>query len=349
MMQKPSVRIAQIGLGYWGPNLLRNLLAIDDVEVVAVADLDERRRREARENRPRIDAAASHREILERPDVDAVVIATPAATHATMVEEALAAGKHVLVEKPLALDAAAARRLVALAAERGRVLMVGHTFLYNAAVRRLKEYVDGGELGEVYYLYAQRLNLGRVRHDVNALWNFAPHDVSIALYLLGDVPVEVSARGFSYLQNGIEDVAFVTLVFRESRSAHLHLSWLDPHKVRRLTVVGSRKMAAYDDVSAEARITLYDRGVDRVPSADSPRDFTSFAEFQLRLRSGDVTIPQIAFPEPLRTECEHFVACIRDGHAPLSGGEHGLDVVRVIEAAQRSMRESGAAVRLEEV
>lgn len=348
-MQKRKVRLAQIGLGYWGPNLLRNLLAIEGVEVVAVADLDERRRREAQQTRPELEVFASHREILARPDVDGVVIATPAATHAALVEESLDAGKHVLVEKPLALGAAAGRRIVDLAVRRERVLMVGHTFLYNAAVERLKEYIDGGELGEVYYLYGQRLNLGRIQPDINALWNFAPHDVSIVLHLLGQLPLEVSARGFSYLQDGVEDVAFVTLVFAEARSAHLHLSWLDPHKVRRLTVVGSRKMAAYDDVSADARITLYDRGVDRVPSVDSPRDFSSFAEFQLRLRSGDVTIPQLRFPEPLRTECEHFVECIRDGRAPLTGGEHGLQVVRVIEAAARSMRERGAAVRLEDV
>jgi predicted dehydrogenase len=339
------VRVGQVGLGYWGPNLLRNMDALPNVHVVALADLDVQRLAEGRGRS--LWVTRDYRELLERSGIDAVVISTPAPLHARMAREALEAGKHVLVEKPLALTVEEGACLVELADREGLVLMVGHTFLYNAAVRRLRTYLQDGDLGEVLYIYSQRLNLGRVRNDVNALWNFAPHDVSIIVYLLEQQPVEVSARGFAYLQPDIQDVVFMTLVFPGGTSAHVHISWLDPHKVRKMTVVGSRKMAVYDDVSPDARIVLYDRGVDRVPTADSPRDFGSFAEFQLRLRSGDVTIPAFAFPEPLRTECQHFVDCILHGQRPLTDGRHGLDVVKVLTAAQRSMSDCGRAVPIE--
>ena len=345
-MSEAAVRVGQIGLGYWGPNLLRNMMSLPQARVVAVADSDERRLSELAQSGSPVAATRDYRELLCRRDVDAVVIATPAPSHAELAHAALSAGKHVLIEKPLATTVADGVRLVELADRKGLVLMVGHTFLYNAAVHRLKEYLEHGELGELFYIYSQRLNLGRVRHDVNALWNFAPHDVSILLYLLGQTPIEVVSRGFAYLQEEVEDVVFMTLVFPRNVSAHVHISWLDPHKVRRMTVVGSRKMAVYDDVNADARIVLYDRGVDRIPTADSPRDFGSFAEFQLRLRSGDVTIPALTLPEPLRLECEHFVACILEGRRPLTDGRHGLDVVRVLAAAQESISSRGAPVAI---
>jgi len=341
-----SVRVGQIGLGYWGPNLLRNLLTVCEAQVVGVADLDQRRLAEVTQNGARFAGTCDYRELLARPDIDAVVVATPATTHAQLVEEALLAGKHVLVETPLTTGVEQGERLVELADTQRRVLMVGHTFLYNAAVRRLKEYIDAGALGDVLYLSSQRLNLGRVRGDVNALWNFAPHDVSILLYVLGRSPSEVSARGFAYLQEGVEDVVFMTLTFPGNVGAHVHISWLDPHKVRRMTVVGNRKMVVYDDTSSDARLTLYDRGVDRIPTADSPRDFKSFADFQLRLRSGDVTIPALPFPEPLRTECQHFIDCIVRGETPLTDGRHGLEVVKVLAATQRSMDRGGGTVQI---
>jgi predicted dehydrogenase len=346
-MKGDSVRVAHVGLGYWGPNLLRNMMTVRRAQVVAVADLDRDRLADVAQNGRAIATTTDYRELLGDPGVDAVVIATPAAIHARLVREFLEAGKHVLVEKPLALTGDECSGLAALAEERGLALMVGHTFLYNAAVRRMKQYVDEGELGEVFYIYSQRLNLGRVRNDVNALWNFAPHDVSILIYLLSQSPTEVSARGFAYLQPGVEDVVFMTLLFPNGTSANVHISWLDPHKIRKMTVVGSRKMAVYDDVSSDARIVVYDRGVDRVPTADSPRDFKSFADFQLRLRSGDVTIPAFKFSEPLQLECEHFIDCICGGKRPLTDGRHGAAVVRVLEAAQQSMHRSGAAVRIE--
>ena len=340
-MRESKVRIAQIGHGYWGPNLLRNLLSLPSVDVCAVADLDPQRLANLGVNGPRVKTTTDVDGLLGDSTVDAVVIATPAPTHFDLTRTALLSGKHVFVEKPLAMSTDDASELVALAEESGRVLMVGHTFLYNAAVRWLKQFLDSGELGDLFYLYAQRLNLGRVRHDVNALWNFAPHDAAIILYLLDQMPSEVSARGFACLQEGIEDVVFMTLAFPSGVGANVHISWLDPHKVRRMTVVGSKRMAIYDDVSSDAKIVVYDRGVDRIPTSESPREFQSFAEFQLLPRHGDVTIPAFDFPEPLQVECAHFVECIVEGKQPLSDGRHGLDVVRVIEAAERSLRSGG--------
>ena len=341
-----SVKIGQIGIGYWGPNLLRNLTALSGVEVTWVADQEVKRFAEIGLNGNHCQRTQNYRELLVAPNVDAVVIATPAASHFQITREALEAGKHVLVEKPLAMSAGECEQLKTLAGARQRVLMVGHTFLFSPTVRRLKEYLGSGALGEILYLYSQRLNLGRVRHDVNALWNFAPHDVSIILYLLEQQPVEVSTRGFDYLQPGIPDVVFMTLVFPGGKAAHVHISWLDPLKVRRMTVVGTRKMAVYDDVSSDAKIVLYDRGIDRLPTAESPRDFHSFDEFQLQVRNGDVVIPAFKFSEPLRLQCAHFVDCIRTGKAPLTDGEHGGQVVKILEAAQRSLAAQGAPEKI---
>lgn len=341
-MENTIVRVGQIGIGYWGPNLLRNLLALSNTRVTIVADLHQGRLAEVQRNGAGLQTTTDYRDVLRSVEVDAVVIATPAGVHAQMAREALLAGKHVLVEKPLAMSVAECEELIEIAERRERVLMVGHTFLYNAAVRWLKQYLDNGDLGQVLYLYSQRLNLGRVRQDVNALWNFGPHDVSIILYLLGEIPIEVSARGFDYVQTGIADVVFMTLVFPDGTGAHVHISWLDPQKVRRVTIVGSRKMVVYDDTKPDAKLTLYDRGVDKMPTADSPRDFRNFAEFQFLLRSGDVVIPALKFPEPLRVECAHFIECVQTGQRPLTDGHHGLAVVRVLEAAQRSMRQGGS-------
>jgi len=345
---KNQTRIGQIGLGYWGPNLLRNFLNLSTAQVTWVADMDIGRL-SAGDLNGGVRTTTNYHELLCASDVDAVVVATPAASHYRIVEEALNANKHVLVEKPLAMTANECNQLVTLAKKRNLTLMVGHTFLYSAAVRQLKKYIDAGELGDVLYLYSQRLNLGRIRQDVNALWNFAPHDISIMLYLLDEQPVEVSARGFDYLQPGIPDVVFLTLVFPNKKAAHVHISWLDPQKIRRITAVGSQKMAVYDDVSSDAKIVLFDRGVDRIPTAQSPRDFKTFDEFQLQVRSGDVLIPAFKFSEPLRSECAHFVECIQTGRRPLTDGEHGRNVVSILEAAQHSMDTTGTSKRIEEL
>lgn len=337
-----------IGCGYWGPNLLRNLAANPRARVAGVADRAPERRAFVTERYPGVRTLEDHRALLSDPEVEAVVVATPAATHGALAREALEAGKHVLVEKPLAMSTAEAEGLVALAAEKHRVLMAGHTFLFNAAVEALKGYVDDGTLGEPYYLYSQRLNLGIVRSDVNALWNLAPHDVSIVLHLFGGLPRSVSATGASYLQPEIEDVVFMNLRYGDGRLAHVHVSWLDPGKVRRMTVVGSKKMVVYDDV-ADAKIAVYDKGIDRRPiGADrSPvPQPTEFAAHQLVKRAGDVHLPDIAFTEPLAREVDHFVHCVETGEAPLTGPKNGLDVVRVLEAAERSIAGGGVEIPL---
>ena len=334
-----DVRVALVGLGYWGPNLARNLAAVTDGRLAAICDADadrlERVGRQYPDARPFTDYAA----LLSDPDIDAIVLATPVHTHFDMAHAALSAGKHVLVEKPLATTSAECENLIALAADLDRRLMVGHVFIYNAAVRKVKEYIDSGELGEVFYVYSQRLNLGQVRQDVNAMWNFAPHDISILCYWLGSEPLAVTARGYSYIQPGIEDVVFMTLDFPGGVGANVHISWLDPLKVRRMTVVGSDKMVVYDDVSADSKVTVYDRGVSKKqldPAKRSLGTYRTFGEFQLLLRAGDVLIPQLTFTEPLLAECQEFVDSIREGRSPLTDGRQGLAVVRALEAAQRS-------------
>jgi predicted dehydrogenase len=265
------------------------------------------------------------------------------ASHFDMGLRILSSGRHLLVEKPLATSSAECLRLMEVATERSVVLMVGHVFLYNAAVRRVRDYIDQGELGEIHYAYSQRLNLGRVRQDVNALWNFAPHDFSILDYWLRSHPQRVTARGYSYIQQGIEDVVFVTADYPGGIGANIHISWLDPQKVRLMTVVGSRKMIVYDDTAADARVVIYDKGVARV-EREGIGSFETFGQFQLLHRAGDVLIPKIEFSEPLQVECQHFVDCIRTGATPLSDAESGLAVVRALEAAQASMASGGREV-----
>jgi predicted dehydrogenase len=341
------VNVAVIGCGYWGPNIIRNFYRLQEAQLVSVCDTRSERLKYVREHFPGVDVTPDFQTILENPDVEAVVLTTPADGHFSQSKKVLEAGKHVLVEKPLAQTSAECRELIELAASRKKVLMVGHTFLYNAAVRKLKEYLQAGELGEVYYLYSSRLNLGRIRSDINAVWNFAPHDVSIILYLLGRKPTAVSAKGYSYIQPGIEDVAFLHLDFEDGVSAMIHISWLDPNKVRRMTVVGSRKMIVYDDVSRDAKITVYDKGIDKVNIDASLGDFESFGEFQLRIRAGDMYVPEFEFPEPLKLECSHFIECITTGSQPLTDGAEGYRVVRVLETAQQSIRQDGARVPIQ--
>jgi predicted dehydrogenase len=338
-----SVNVALVGLGYWGPNLARNIATLEGMRLHTLCDGQADRLERHTGQHPGARSTVDFESVLSDETVDAVVLATPVATHFDLARRALTAGKHVMVEKPLAQTSAQCLELIKLADRAGLTLMVGHVFLYNAAVRRMKEYIDSGELGEVHYIYSQRLNLGQVRHDVNALWNFAPHDLSILLYWLGHGPERVIARGYSYVQPSIEDVVFMTLDFPADVGANVHISWLDPLKVRRMTVVGSEKMIVYDDVSADARITIFDKGVARTrrPSSSDPNAYETFGEFQLLLRAGDVVIPKIDFVEPLQVELQHFVECIRSGERPLTDGFSGLRVVRALEAAQASMDADG--------
>ncbi len=340
-----TINVALVGLGYWGPNLARNLAILDGATLHTLCDARAERLERFQRQYPATRTTPDFDSVLADDHVDAVVLATPVASHYDLAKRAMDAGKHVMIEKPLARTTVECRDLVDLAARAKRTLAVGHVFLFNAAVQRMKQYIESGELGEVRYIYSQRLNLGQVRTDVNALWNFAPHDLSILMYWLEAVPERVIARGYSYVQPAIEDVVFMTLDFPNHVGANVHISWLDPFKIRRMTVVGSEKMIVYDDVSADARITIYDKGVSRTrrPEAQiSLGRYETYAEFQLLLRAGDVLIPKVDFVEPLLIECQHFVDCIRTGERPVNDGESGLRVVSVLEAAQASLAAEGA-------
>ena len=296
-----TVNVALVGLGHWGPNLARNLAILDGATLHTLCDTRPERLERLRRQYPGTRTTTDFESVLADDTVHGVVLATPVATHYDLAKRALSAGKHVLIEKPLAQTSTECRDLVEYAARDRLTLMVGHVFLFNAAVRRMKEYIDSGELGDVRYIYSQRLNLGQVRTDVNALWNFAPHDLSILMYWVDAAPERVIARGYSYVQPEIEDVVFMTLDFPNHVGANVHISWLDPFKIRRMTVVGSEKMIVYDDVSADARITIYDKGVTRTRRPDtqiSLGSYETFAEFQLLQRAGDVLIPKVEFTEP---------------------------------------------------
>jgi len=335
-----TVRLALVGLGYWGPNLARNLAAVEGAELATLCDADGQRLARIGRRFPSARLVERFEDLIADEEIDGIVLATPVSTHYELCLAALEAGKHVLVEKPLATSSVECEALIDLADRRDLRLMVGHVFVYNAAVNKVKAYIDAGEIGDVYYVYSQRLNLGQVRQDVNAMWNFAPHDISILCHWFGGEPANIAARGHAYIQPGIEDVVFMSMEFPGNILASVHISWLDPHKIRRMTVVGSEKMIVYDDVSADAKVVIYDRGVTKrlLDQGDaSLGSFRTFGEFQLLLRAGDVLIPKIDFVEPLMTECQHFVDCIRTGATPLSDGRQGLWVVRALEAAQRSL------------
>jgi len=340
------IGIGVVGAGYWGPNLIRNFAAAEGCALVGVADLDEGRLARMKNLYPKITVTTRFQDLLDNPEIQGIALSTPANTHYELARQVLEAGKNVFVEKPLAQTVAECEDLIRLAGERNRVLMVGHTFEYNAAVQRVEEYIRNQELGEIYYIYSQRLNLGVVRQDVNAMWNLAPHDISIALRWLGAMPAAVNAQGYTYLQEGVEDVVYLNLEFADGVAVHIHVSWLDPGKVRRMTVVGSEKMVVYDDASTEAKIQLFDKGIDRQHIDGSLGDFDSFGKFQLIQRAGDVLIPRIDFVEPLKVECSHFVECIALNKTPITDGENGLRVVKVLEAATQSLAQDGVSVEI---
>ena len=335
-MSAGPVRVGVVGLGYWGPNLARNFDRMPDSELAWICDASEESRDRCAPEFPRARATGDLDELLADADVDAVAVATPVPSHADIAERVLEAGKHCLVEKPLAQSVPEAERVVRSAQEAGRVLMVGHLLEYHPGVDKLKELADSGELGDIRYIYSNRLNLGKLRQDENALWSLGAHDVSVVLRLAGEEPYECRAVGESYMREGVEDVVFCYLRFPSGLAAHLHLSWLDPHKERRFTVVGSRRMATFDDMELERKVTVHDKGFDQ--------DFSSYGEYIAR--SGDVYSPRVSNEEPLRLECRHFVERVRDGAEPRSGGQAGLRVVRVLEALQRSLEESTRAATI---
>jgi predicted dehydrogenase len=333
------VRVGVIGCGYWGPHLIRNLHEMTEADLLAVSDQRPDRLAYVADRYPGVELFADHRELLAS-GLEAVVIATPIHTHHALARDALMADRHVLVEKPLAASVAEAAELVRLARQRGLVLMAGHTFIYNPAVRELRRLVQQGDLGRIYYGDAARLNLGLFQRHANVLWDLAPHDISILMHVLNDEPVVVSARGSACVYAGVHDVCYLELQFTSGASAHIHVSWLDPDKVRRLTLVGDRRMAVFDDVSSTTKLRIYDRGVER-PEVDN------YGEFEVAYRHGEIVIPYITRREPLRLECEHFLECVLSGRRPLSDGEQGLAVVAALEAAERSLQGGGQRVRVE--
>jgi predicted dehydrogenase len=318
-----ALRVGQAGLGYWGPNLARNFGELADLRWLC--DLSPDLLAEASIRHPQARTTSDFDELLADPELDAVVIATPVVTHYELARQALTAGKHVFVEKPQAQTAAEAEELFALAQERGLVLMPGYLLLYHPAVGKLKELIDGGELGDVLYLYGNRQNLGQIRRDENALWSLGAHDLSVMLHLIGEEPVEAWARGESFLRSGIEDVVFCFLRFPSGVVAHMHVSWLDPHKMRRLTVVGRDKMAVFDDMEPERKVTVYDKGPVLRPATE------------WQVREGDINIPQLAREEPLRRECAHFLSLVSGAGDPLEPSRQGVAVVKTLELLQNSL------------
>jgi predicted dehydrogenase len=321
------IRVGVVGLGYWGPNLARNFAAIQGCEVSWLCDASEEARAKLTGSFAGARGTGELEDLLADPELDAVVLATPVPTHAELATRVLEAGKHCFVEKPLATTVQEAQRAVDAAERAGRILMVGHLLEYHPAVERLKELLDAGELGSLYYVYGNRVNLGKLRAEENALWSLGAHDVSVVLHLIDEEPEECSAHGESYVRGGVQDVVFCYLRFPSGKVAHLHLSWLDPHKERRITVVGSKRMATFDDMQIQGKLTVYDKGFDE--------DTSSWGEYITR--AGESFSPRISNAEPLRLECEHFIGCIREGLTPRSDGRVGLRVVRVLEELQRSL------------
>lgn len=339
LITPPPPRIGVIGCGYWGPQLIRNLSEIRGASLAGVADQRPARRQYVLESYPNVKVFEDYHDLLSS-DIEAVVIATPIKTHHFIARDALLAGKHVLVEKPLAASTAEALELIRIAMTTGRVLMVGHTFIYNPAVQALRDIVRSGELGSIYYVDAARLSLGLFQPDISVLWDLAPHDISILIYLLGSAPISVSAQGMTCIRPNIYDVASLKLQFDGGVVGHVRVSWLDPNKVRRMTVVGDRKMAVYDDVSLTEKIRIYDKGIESPPAE-------TFGEFQLAYRHGEITIPNIQWQEPLRLECEHFAEAIRGDVIARTDGFQGLQVVAALEAAERSLASNGLTVPID--
>lgn len=340
------VKLGIIGCGYWGINLVRNFYNTEDCTITGIADTSDERRKYIRENFDDINVVSDYRQLLSDGNIDAAVIATPPGSHYSLTQEALSSGKHVFVEKPLALKSENACELVKMAEGNKRILMVGHTVLYNDAIRNLRDIINSGDIGDIYYIYSSRLNLGIVRPDVNVMWSLAPHDISIILYLLDKKPLKVSAKGLSYIQKDIEDVVYLNITFENKINAQIHLSWLDPHKKRDITIVGSKKMLEYDDLSEE-RIKIFDKGIERHNKTSRMADYESYMEYSLIHRAGEVIIPKVNINEPLKQECRHFIECIMENKEPLTSGRSAIDVVRILESADKSLHDDGSDVTIE--
>ena len=338
MTRESVLPLAVVGVGRWGQNVARALAMEPRCQLRTICDVDTDALARVGRRLGHVATCENVEEVLADPDVEALAIATSAATHHELVRRALQAGKHVYVEKPMTTDSRQAREIAELVSETGLKLMVGHLLEYHPCIERIRAMIEAGELGDIRYIYSQRLNLGVVRQDENAWWSLAAHDVSMACYLLGDAPETVGASGQCFIQPGVEDVVFATLNFPGGQLAHIHVSWLDPHKIRRATVVGTKRMVTFDDMEAADKIRIYDRGADLVTSVNS------FAE-AIALRIGDIVIPRVPTHEPLAVECRHFVEGVLDDRPIRSDVKDGVRVVGVLEAGQRSLRSNGQPIR----
>lgn len=338
-MRDGAFTVGVIGCGYWGPNLVRNLVENRNCRGVVVCDLDRARIEYVERRYPVVSATVDFQDVLDDEEIRAVVIATPLTTHYPLAKSALESGKHVFVEKPLSHTAEQARTLMKLAADRGLVLMVGHTFLYSPAVVKIRELIGSGELGDIYYISSSRVNLGLHQKDVSVLWDLAPHDLSMIFHWLGELPTRVNAVGRDYVQPGLPDVAFLGLTFGSGVLAHVQVSWLSPSKLRNTTIVGSRKMLVYDDTEHLEKVKIFDKGVHY-------RDPETFGEYQLAYRAGDIVSPKLDTYEPLQAEMDDFLVACRDGSAPRATALSGLEVVHVLEEAERSLERAGTPMPL---
>lgn len=334
------VKVGVVGCGYWGPNLVRNFRSLPECNLKMMCDLSQDRLKHLSSLYPEVKGERNYDHMLNGVGIDAVVIATSVKLHFPMAKASLLAGKHTLIEKPMAASSEQCAELVEIARKQGLVLMIGHTFLYSPAVRKIKEIVDRGELGDIRYICARRLNLGLFQKDINVAWDLAPHDISIILHLLEEQPASVNCRGSAHVTPGVEDVTSMSLSFRKDRSAIIHSSWLDPRKVREMTIVGSKRMIVYDDVAQQEKIRIFDARVERPPHYDT------FAEFHYAYHYGDTYAPYLKQEEPLKTECQHFLECIQNGKEPLTNGTKGLELVRILEASSESLKLGGSPVQL---
>lgn len=339
------VNIGVVGCGYWGPNLIRNFGQIKECKVMSCSDLSEDRLNHIKNLHPDIKTTKDYMDIINDKKIDAIVIATPVSTHFGIAKKALLNGKHVLIEKPITNSSENAKELIEIAKKQKKVLMVDHTFEYTSAVNKIKEMIDNNNLGRILSIDMIRVNLGLFQKDINVIWDLAPHDISILLFLIGQMPISVKADGMDHVQSGIADDAHITLKFPDKIMAHMHVSWLDPLKIRKITIVGNKKMLVYDDVEQSEKIKIYDKGVtlekNKIPG---DKYYDTWEEFRMVYRRGDVDAPKLEEKEPLNVMCRHFIDCIKTGKAPISGGISGLRVVKVIEALQESLKSHGKEI-----
>jgi predicted dehydrogenase len=334
------LNVAVVGCGYWGPNLIRNFNSLSDCKVIMVCDADTARLEHIKNLYSSVNSTTEFDDIVNNMEVDAIAIATPVCSHYQMAKKSLQAGKHTFIEKPMAYSAEECEELIELSEKQKLILMVGHTFIYSTPVKKIKEIVHSGELGELQYINARRLNLGLLQRDINVAWDLAPHDISIILYILNEKPESVNCQGKSHVANGIEDITNMSLNFTNGAFATIQSSWLDPNKVREMVFVGKKKMLVYNDMEPIEKIKIYDKRI------ETPPHYDSFGEFQYSYHYGDMHSPYLKLVEPLKTECQHFLDCIKNGERSESSGWEGVEVVRILEAASKSLKNGGGRVEI---